>query len=198
MLPVPADVDPASVVPSGGGTTAGHPTLVVAVAEADVPRFPASSFAIGVAGTTAEALFLMTAWRPRLVAVAWDSGAFDAERICAAAREIPGTAILATMAAPTLAAKALRAGCHGLMMQPLMVNLIAARLGRLAREAPGTAVARRLDTALGISGTNQACRDVSCPDCREPGAVAFDYSSHRRAWYACLACEAVWLGRRPE
>jgi DNA-binding response OmpR family regulator len=179
-------------------TIGDPPTLVVAVAEADVPRFPTSSFAIGVAGTTDEALFLMTAWRPRLVAVAWDAGGFDAERICAAAREIPGTAILATMAAPAFAPKALRAGCHGLMMQPLTANLIAARLGRLSRESPGTAVARRLDTALGISGTNQACRHVSCPDCRQPGAVAFDYSSHRQAWFACLSCESVWLGRRPE
>ena len=34
--------------------------------------------------------------------------------------------------------------------------------------------------------------------CQSNGATSFEYSSYRRMWYACLACDAVWLGPRQE
>lgn len=178
-------------VPASGD----RPTLVVAVAGPDVPMFPTSAFAIIEARGTAEAIYLITTWQPRLVAVAWDAAAFDAGRICAAARQIPDTAILATMAAPTDAPKALRAGCHDLLFKPLTACVVAARLGRLSRDGTPATV-EPLPFEAGRAGAHRMCHDVCCPDCGRPGAVAFEHSSHRRVWYECSTCEWVWLGRR--
>jgi CheY-like chemotaxis protein len=189
MLPAGTDV-----APGGAGTTRDRPTLVVAVAGADVPLFPTSPFAIIIARSTGEAIYLLTCWQPRLVAVAWDATAFDAQRICAVALTLPDTAILATLAAPANAPQALTAGCHALLLKPLTVNLVVARLSRLAREGRGTA-ALRLAGTPGVSGTNLPCRHIACPDCDQHGAVAFEHASHRRVWYACLRCNAVWVGR---
>jgi hypothetical protein len=102
------------------------------------------------------------------------------------------------MAAPDGAPSALKAGCHAVLLKPLTMNLVAARLGRLSRELPTAAAATRIAERLGQFGTNRTWPELSCPTCSQAGAVSFEYSSHRRTWFACLGCESVWLGRRQE
>jgi CheY-like chemotaxis protein len=178
--------------------TDSRPGLIVAVGQADVDRFPAAPFARFAARSTAEAIRLMERWRPRVIAIDWDLPEFDGQQICAAAKERPGTGILVTMTAPERAPAALKCGCHAVLLKPLTTNLIAARLGRLSREVPTAAAATRIAEKLGQFGTNRTWPDVACPKCEEANAVSFEYSSHRRTWFACMACESVWLGRRQE
>lgn len=202
MLPTRAYSGPLPPLSTGtrAEATAGHvpPALVVAVPVEDLGQYPTSSFSRFAARSTSEALRLIERWRPRLVAVDWDAGEFDARQICAAARYLPGTGVLVTTASPERAPAALKAGCHALLLKPLTINLVAARLGRLARELPTAAVAARLEEKLGQFGINRTWPEIACPTCGQSGAVAFEFSSHRRSWYACLGCDGVWLGRRHE
>jgi DNA-binding response OmpR family regulator len=174
-----------------------RPALVLAVAASDVECFPASTFTRYVVQTTAEALRLVETARPRVVMIDWDAPEFDGPQICAAARKFPHTAILVTIAKPDRAPAALKAGCHGILLKPFAPNLAAARIGRLSREIPWSPVTARA-AALPQSGTNRTWVDVRCPQCSVAGATSFEFSSYRRMWYACLACDAVWLGPRRE
>jgi CheY-like chemotaxis protein len=175
-----------------------RPVLVVAVARSNVEQFPANPFARFAARSTGDAIRLMERWRPRVVAVDWDNRLFDAKEICATALQTPGTGVLVTMDAPEAAPAALKAGCHALLLKPLTLNLVAARLGRLTRELAPVAAATRPADQPGHCGTHRTWPEVACPKCAQAGAIGFEYSSYRRSWYACMGCEAVWLGRRRE
>lgn len=178
--------------------TDSRPPLVVAVPAHDVDRFPAAPYSRWAARTTAEAVRLIERTRPRVVAVDWDVPELEAVAICAAARQVGPVGILALMEKPELAPAALKAGCHSLLLKPFSLNLAAARVGRLCREMPAAAAASRLGASLQQWGTNRTWPEVHCPQCKEGNAVCFEYSSHRRSWYACLACEHTWLGPRRE
>ncbi len=178
--------------------TDARPPLVVAVPLTDIERFPASPYARFAARTTTEAIRLIERWRPRVIAVDWNVAELDAAAICAAARQNGPAGILAVMANTNSAVAALKAGCHAILLRPFSLNLVAARLGRLCREMPAAVAATRLGASLPQWGTNRTWPDVSCPKCGQGGAVCFEYSSHRRSWYACLPFEHVWLGMRRE
>jgi CheY-like chemotaxis protein len=178
--------------------TESRPALIVAVAPQDIERFPAGPFARFTARTTSEAIRLIGQWRPRVVALDWDLPEFDHDAICGAAKRAAPVSILAVMAAPASAPSALKAGCHAVLLKPFSLNLVAARLGRLCREMPAAAAASRLGAPLQTWGTNRAWPDVHCPHCSAADAVCFEYSSHRRSWFACLGCDHVWLGPRRE
>ena len=202
MLPTRAYADPlppfSAGARAGATTTDAPPALIVAVSPSDIEQFPSMSFARFDARNTAEALRLIERWRPRVVAVDWTLKEFNASEICAAARRLPGTGILVTMAAPEDAPAALKAGCHAVLLKPLTATLVAGRLGRLSRELPPPTVASRIGSKGGQRGITRTWPDMACPSCALAGAVAFEYASHRRTWYACLGCDSVWLGRRQE
>lgn len=202
MLPPRAYAEPlapfSSNVRAHAAPTDSRPPLIVAVAAQDVERFPAAPYARFAARTTTEAVRLIERWRPKVIAVDWDLAEFDHAVICGAARQVAPVGILALMSEPDRAPAALKAGCHALLLKPFTVNLAAARLGRLCREMPAAAAASRLGTSLHQWGTNRTWPDVQCPKCSEGNAVCFEYSSHRRSWYACLKCESAWLGPRRE
>jgi DNA-binding response OmpR family regulator len=169
--------------------------LVVAVAAVDVEQFPEAPLTRVAAGTTAEAIGLIDGWRPRVVAIDWDlPEAFDGPAIGRAARQTGVRAVLVTTAVPQRVPAALKAGCHAVLLKPFAPNLIAARVGRLCREVPAV----RAAASPPYSGTNRTWPDLACPQCDHLGAVGFEFSSHRRTWYACLACDSVWLATRRE
>ncbi len=175
-----------------------HPALIVAVAPSDVQRFPDAPFMRFAARNTADALRLMERWRPRVVVVDWEVPDFDGLQICAAAHRMPGTGVLVTTAVPDDAPAALKAGCHAVLLKPLNMNLVAARLGRLSRELPTATATRGMSETLGHGGTNRPWPEMACPQCAQTGTVGFEYASHRRTWYACLSCDSVWVGPRLE
>ena len=202
MLPPRAYAEP--LPPFSAGTrpepsaSDARATLVVAAAAADLERFPTTALAPIGARNTLDALRLIERWKPRVVAIDWDSPDFDGLSICAGARQSPGTGILALTVSPERAPQALNGGCHAILLKPFPPNLLVARIGRLARELPTEPAASRAAHRLGQSGINRTWPEVACPTCRRPGAVSFEHSSHRRDWYACLACNAVWEARRQE
>jgi DNA-binding response OmpR family regulator len=175
-----------------------RPVLIIAVAVPDIPLFPAEPYTVFSASTTKDAIRLIERWRPRLVAIDWDDTDFDADAICAAARQHGPVAILAVIGQPERAPAPLIAGCHSILLKPFPINLAAARLGRLCRDMPAVAAASRSGATLPSWGTNRVWTDAKCPKCGQGDAVCFEYSSYRRSWYACLKCEHVWLGVRRE
>ena len=202
MLPPRAYAEPLSqfsanlrAQPSASDT---RPALIVAVAAQDVDSFPSMPYARFAARSANEAIRLIERWRPRVVAVDWDLAELDPLSICHAARHGDPVGVLAIMSSPESAPSALRAGCHAILLKPYTLNLVSARIGRLCREMPVAAAASRLGASLPQWGTNRTWAEVACPKCHSGGAVCFEYSSHRRSWYACLGCEHVWLGARRE
>ena len=178
--------------------TDSRPSLIVAVPASEIDRFPAAPYSRWGARTTAEALRLIERARPQVIAVDWDVPELDPVAICGAARQVGLVGILAVMEKPERAPSALKAGCHAILLKPFSLNLAAARLGRLCREMPTAAAASRLGATLQQWGTNRTWPQVKCLKCNHDNAVCFEYSSHRRSWYACLACEHTWLGARRE
>jgi DNA-binding response OmpR family regulator len=173
-------------------------SLLAAIAPDDLTEFPTRPWRRLVPHDTADAIGVIERRRPRVVVVDWDYVGFDARRIAAAAVRVPGTALLVILGSPERAPAALKAGCHGVLLKPLTPNLIAARLGRLSRETQTATALGILAGKAGFFGTNRRWPEIACPTCQQEGAVSFDYASHRRNWFACMACEAVWMDRRRE
>src|SRR5215208_6984123 len=168
MLPTRAYADPlppfsAGIRPQPSPADA-RPALVVAVAASDIERFPSTPFTRLAARNTAEALRLMERWRPRVIAIDWDSADFDGAAICTAARQVAATAILVLTDRAEVAPVALKAGCHAVLLKPFVPNLLAARIGRLCREVP-IAPPFRATATTQTPGTNRTWRDVTCPKC---------------------------------
>jgi DNA-binding response OmpR family regulator len=126
--------------------------------------------------------------------------------LCRAAKRLPRSpAVLVVTSDQRLIPDAIDAGCDGVLLKPFPPNLLFARLGRLLRarsEALRLGEAARRshhvsgDSRTQYGTTNQYWPDLACPHCERQGVTSFDYTSHRQAWYACLACRTVWSGRR--
>jgi DNA-binding NarL/FixJ family response regulator len=174
--------------------TPQRPTLLVLADPADVERYRSAAFSSQVSYSATEAIERLRRDPPAVLLVDWDTQS-RAPDACVAAPD--RTSILALLGTPEQAPAALRAGCHGLLLKPVTPSLLAARLGRLGRErAPFPGAGRH--SPIGDHGTNRRWSRTRCPSCDAGGAISFDFSSRRRAWYACLACDAVWLGPRQE
>jgi DNA-binding response OmpR family regulator len=202
MLPTRAYLDNIPRLSPGGATARpaadSRPAIVVAVPEPEVERFPVGSFTRYAVHTTNEALRMVETARPRVVVIDWDVPQIDGQQVCTSARKFAQTGVLAVMREPDSAPAALKAGCHAILLKPVAPNLVAARVGRLARELPLTPVAVRAAMAMQQTGTNRVWPQTACPTCNTPGATSFEFESYRRMWYACLACDGVWLGPRQE
>jgi DNA-binding response OmpR family regulator len=130
--------------------------------------------------------------------------------ICRAAKQlaIPAT-ILVTTTDVDQVPDAILAGCDAVLLKPFAPNLLFARVGRLVRsrstELRYRAVRQRAKSQhlqersdLLLAGTNQQWPNTHCPYCIHQGVTSFEFTSYRRAWYACLECKKVWLAKRQE
>jgi DNA-binding response OmpR family regulator len=130
--------------------------------------------------------------------------------VCRAAKQlsIPAT-ILVTTTEVEQVPDAILAGCDAVLLKPFAPNLLFARVGRLVRSrstelryravrqrAKSTHLQERSDLLL--AGTNQQWPNTYCPYCMHQGVTSFEFTSYRRAWYACLDCKKVWLAKRQE
>jgi CheY-like chemotaxis protein len=131
-----------------------------------------------------------------------DDGAYA---ICRAAKSLATPSIVLVPACDIeRVPKALAAGCDGVLLKPFPPTLLITRLNQLraltlvARSIAAQAKSRHLNerTAHAIDRTVQESPDTYCPDCYHHGVTSFEYARYGRAWYACLACEKVWLGPR--
>jgi DNA-binding response OmpR family regulator len=91
--------------------------------------------------------------------------------------------------------RALSAGCDSVLVKPFAPNLFYARLGRLTRDLQIRSAFPA--STIGV-GTNQHFPALACPGCGHSGATGFDATGLRRVWYACLACEHVWIAKRQQ
>jgi DNA-binding response OmpR family regulator len=173
----------------------GRPVVLVAVDPLDVSLFGAGQFMRVLARTTDEAIRVLERDRPRLVAVDLDLIDVDGLAVC---RSASGASVLVMTGSPDRVPPALKNGCQAVLLKPFAPNLLATRIGRLLRERAQHATAFGARNGDEGCGTNRVWPETRCPRCSAPGAVSFDFSSYRRMWYACLPCEAVWLGKRQE
>lgn len=183
------------VVPQPAPTATA--TVLFVVPEEDRSVYVGDQFTRFFAHAGADAARMLATHAPRLVVLDWDDAELQPRELCAALKAAPATSCLATTGDVANAPAMLKAGCHGVLLKPFAPNLLAARLGRLLRETAFTS-SRTLTRSGWQTGTNRAWPEVSCPKCGTPGATSFDFSSYRRMWFACLSCEATWLGPRKE
>jgi DNA-binding response OmpR family regulator len=181
--------------------TEARPTLLVAVSEADVAKYSIAAYNRTTVHTTSAALQSISRERPSVVIVDLDVPTLSGPEICRTGALLPLTNVLVTTVNTATVPAALKAGCHAVLLKPFAPNLLAARLGRLMRERAQQIrfpSLRGSTTAPGNGGTNRVWTETACPYCSTLGATSFEFSSHRRMWYACLSCDSVWLGSRQE
>ena len=176
------------------------PSVLLTVGDGDTDAFTYFGFARAAARTSAEVPALVQRYRPAVAFVDADAPHVDAEACCRAANAHGlEVAVLVTCRAPQQVPALLIAGAHAILLKPFAPNLLAGRLGRLVRDHTEH---RRLsgwrNDAPFASHLIRRWADVCCPTCQEPNATAFDFTSHRRAWFACLACAHVWIDARRE
>lgn len=101
--------------------------------------------------------------------------------------------ILVTTADIERVPDALISGGDEVLLKPFPPNLLFARLGRLKQER----VSLRARAVAGIDqGAGIQCPQGNCPYCNATPITSFDFVSHGRSWYACLACKKVWIAKR--
>jgi DNA-binding response OmpR family regulator len=176
---------------------AAPPAVLFAVAAQDRDVFAGNQYTRLYVHTTGDALRLIATSRPQLVVIDCDESSLDADEICAAARASSRTRILITTADVAKVPKLLKAGCEAVLLKPFVPNLLAARIGRVIKDTE-RAYGQRNASSEPSSGTNRVWAHTTCPTCGVNGAMSFDYFSYRRMWYACLSCDATWLGPRQE
>ena len=141
---------------------------------------------------------------PALVVLDLDVAWEGAVEVCRAARaaSVPSTTLVIA-SHPEAIPPMLKVGCDAVLLKPFAPNLLYTRIARLLRARDESVCTRPRFGGPGAdhapqATTNRVWPDVACPTCGRPGAVSFEFNSHRRAWYACLGCMAVWMARRRE
>ena len=169
-------------------------------------------YRLTLASTASAALQALALARsaPELVVMELDLSDGPAEEICRRAKLLatPAT-VLVTTATAERVPDALAAGCDGVLLKPFAPNLLYARIGRLLRArsielrmraqrqyAKSAHLSER--ASLLAARTNRDWPNTHCPHCDHEGVTSFEHTSHRRAWYACLACRHVWMAKRQE
>jgi DNA-binding response OmpR family regulator len=147
---------------------------------------------------------------PGLVITELDLPGGDGVEVCRESKRltVPPPVLVTTVNADRVP-DALSAGCDGVLLKPFAPNLLFARIGRLLRARGEVLRARARNHGLRTAhladrsaalpgGTNRVWPNTHCPYCNHGGVTSFEFCSHRRAWYACLQCKKVWIGKRLE
>jgi DNA-binding response OmpR family regulator len=197
------------------GTSTPAPEMLfvdTTTAVKDLVPFLAERYRVTTVANVGAALTHLSRNTPTLVATELDLGdaGGSGEDVCLRAKALPVPATVLVMTANVeRVPAALSAGCDGVLLKPFAPNLLYARLGRLLRArtvelqlrahrqvAKSAHLAERAE--LLAARTNQVWPSTHCAYCRHLGVTSFDFVSHRRAWYACLACRKVWIAKRRE
>jgi DNA-binding response OmpR family regulator len=165
---------------------------------------------ITVADGAGAALRALERTVPAIVITELDLRNGRGEEVCRRAKQlIPTPSVLVTTTSVERVPVALVAGCDGVLLKPFAPNLLYARIGRLLR-ARSVEIRMRsvqhlaksahlVERAAQLSvGTNHVWSSTHCPYCAHTGIVNFDHAVHRREWFACLACQKVWMAKSHE
>jgi len=149
--------------------------------------------------------------RPDILVTDLKINGHDTLPLIAAAKELEHPpSILITTSDVNRVPDAIVAGGDAILLKPFDRNLLFARLSRLKR-ARAEGLRMRVEHAIAKS-THLRERSLAavgqrmismwpnqhCPHCGATPVTCFDFVSHRRAWYACLACKKVWIAKRLE
>jgi DNA-binding response OmpR family regulator len=162
------------------------------------------------ASNAAGALHMLGRTAPSLVVTELDLSDGPAEEVCRRAKALntPATVLVMTPQAERVPS-ALAAGCDAVLLKPFAPNLLYARLGRLLRarsielrmrahRQQAKAAHLKEQVELLAAKTNREWPNTHCPYCQHRGVTSFEFTSHRRSWYACLSCNKVWIAHRQE
>ncbi len=167
-------------------------------------------YRVTITSTATAALQVLARTPPALVVTELDLGDGPGEEICRRAKMLatPATVLVTTPQAERVPS-ALAAGCDGVLLKPFAPNLLYARIGRLLRSrsielrmrahrqyAKSAHLKEHMEMLT--ARTNREWPATFCPYCQHRGVTSFEHTSHRRSWYACLACNKVWIARRLE
>jgi CheY-like chemotaxis protein len=201
---------PAARIPTPGTAAAPSDEILLVEEESSAASHALAlrgSYRVATTISSDVAVQYITKGAPTLVVVDADAVGDGAKLICLTAKSasVPPTTLVTATRAEAVPG-VLNAGCDAVLLKPFAPNLLYSRVGRLLRERADRLRARTR-TPNGSNGsngseplatTNHVWPETNCPACYRPGAVSFEFSSHRRAWYACLGCMAVWVGKRQE
>jgi DNA-binding response OmpR family regulator len=202
-------ISPPPTVPA----TAVPADLLLVESEEMAARYTAAlreKFRVTHVATTDAALKAIERTPPALVVTELVVPGTGGTAVCRAAKQLPIPAtILVTTSDVEQVPEAILAGCDAVLLKPFAPNLLFARVGRLVRgrstELRYRAVRRQAKlqhlqerSNLLLAGTNQQWPNTHCPYCSHRGVTSFEYTSYRRAWYACLECRRVWLAKRQQ
>lgn len=116
--------------------------------------------------------------QPALAIVDADMVGAAAAAFCRTAKAVASRpAVLVTTEDVRTVPGLLAAGCDEVLLKPYAPQLLYTRIRRLLRSPRPPA------------------HSSSCPHCGQNAATRFEFASHRRAWFACLACNRVWLAK---
>jgi len=155
----------------------------------------AESYLVQTVGTLAGALVAIRSVSSGVILTELDLSDGDGVELCRAAKASRSPRlVLVTTPDAARVPRALAAGCDSVLLKPFAPMLLFSRLRRLARDLQMIA---REPAVQATAGTNQRWPSIVCTRCRHRGVTTFDATSLRRAWYACLECENVWVARQP-
>ena len=137
-----------------------------------------SAFALTAHSDVAAAREALHRIRPALVTMDADMMGSAAADFCRAAKALTcrPTVLVMTETVQNVPGL-LAAGCDEVLLKPYAPQLLYTRIRRLLRSPRST---------TGAS---------TCLHCGQKAATRFEFASHRRAWFACLACNQVWLAK---
>jgi len=201
------------MLPSVSPTPPPPPELLFVDGDAAAARFLPmlrDQYCVTVTATAGAALQALGRTPPALVVMELDLSDGPGEEICRRAKALttPATVLVTTPQAERVPS-ALAAGCDAVLLKPFAPNLLYARLGRLLRarsvdlrlrahRQQAKSLHLREQGELLAARTNREWSNTHCPYCQHRGVTSFEFTSHRRAWYACLECKKVWIAHRQE
>jgi DNA-binding response OmpR family regulator len=166
---------------------------------------------VTIADAAGAALKALERSTPAVVITELDLVGGRGEEICRRAKQatdVPPSVLVMTSSVDRVPV-ALAAGCDGVLLKPFAPNLLYSRIGRLLRSRSMEIRMRAIQQIAKSAhlserkpqrsvGTNQVWPTTHCPYCSHPGIVNFDHAHHRREWFACLACQRVWIAKSHE
>jgi len=202
-----------SYTPPSPVPTASVHELLIVDEESNAASYVAAlraSYRVATTAAADVALQYLNKATPSLVMADLDLLNGDGTAICRTAKSLPTPAtVLVTTSQVEGVPELLQVGCDAVLLKPFAPNLLYARIGRLLRGRSEQLRMRARRAEIGampfsprpdppLASTNRTWPDTHCPACSHDGAVSFEFSSHRRSWYACLACKNVWIAKRQE
>jgi DNA-binding response OmpR family regulator len=185
--------------------------LVVDPAASDYLHVLRGSYRVITTSSADVALEQLARFEPAAIVTELSLSDGSALDVCERARRLASfSALLVITSEPERVPDALVAGCDSVLLKPFAPNLLSSRLARMLRlHLRAAALPQRVHRQLANAAALIARTDrleagctvwpsTHCPYCDHKGITSFEYASHRRAWYACLACKKVWIAKRPD